>query len=152
MRVRRWPRISTSSTVPSGITTGPSGNSRSVARTRLLPMNPPRLLRCRWISGPAPHARHFVARVYGKAALACQASTDDVMPQGSVAQNLFPDRHPDLEAAIAGGGIELLVIALEIGRIGHLESRGRQPVIPDGVDGAPDGRDVLAVGKDDVFQ
>src|SRR3954462_12557137 len=36
IRVRRWPRISTSTTEPSGITTGPWGNSRSVARTRTL--------------------------------------------------------------------------------------------------------------------
>src|SRR5450432_1245240 len=35
-RVSRRPRISTSTTDPSGITTGPSGNSRSVARTRTL--------------------------------------------------------------------------------------------------------------------
>src|SRR6476620_6272741 len=35
-RVNRCPRISTSTTEPSGITTGPSGNSRPVARTRTL--------------------------------------------------------------------------------------------------------------------
>src|SRR5215213_6654520 len=35
-RVSRRPRISTSTTDPSGITTGPSGNSRPVARTRIL--------------------------------------------------------------------------------------------------------------------
>src|SRR5689334_11294777 len=34
-RVSRRPRISTSTTDPSGITTGPSGNSRSVASTRM---------------------------------------------------------------------------------------------------------------------
>ena len=42
-RVSRWPRISTSTTEPSGITTGPSGNSRSVARTRTLDMKSSRL-------------------------------------------------------------------------------------------------------------
>src|ERR1700743_101942 len=35
-RVNRRPRISTSTTDPSGITTGPSGNSRPVASTRIL--------------------------------------------------------------------------------------------------------------------
>ena len=35
-RVSRCPRISTSTTEPSGITTGPSGNSRPVASTRTL--------------------------------------------------------------------------------------------------------------------
>src|SRR6476659_9283521 len=34
-RVSRRPRISTSTTEPSGITTGPSGNSRPVATTRI---------------------------------------------------------------------------------------------------------------------
>src|SRR5450432_2042712 len=40
-RVRRRPRISTSTTEPSGITTGPSGNSRSVASTRMLDIGRP---------------------------------------------------------------------------------------------------------------
>src|SRR3954454_24303915 len=40
-RVRRWPRISTSTTDPSGSTTGPSGNSRSVASTRTLDIEKP---------------------------------------------------------------------------------------------------------------
>ncbi len=31
---------------------------------------------------------------------------------------LFPDRHPYLQPAIAGRGIELLVITLEVGRVG----------------------------------
>ena len=41
MRVSRLPRISTSTTDPSGITTGPSGNSRPVASTRSSAMNFP---------------------------------------------------------------------------------------------------------------
>src|SRR6202158_3449488 len=42
-RVSRRPRISTSTTDPSGITTGPSGNSRPVASTRTLGVGIPRL-------------------------------------------------------------------------------------------------------------
>src|SRR5215208_2094410 len=44
-RVNRRPRISTSTTDPSGNTTGPSGNSRPVVITRTLDMNPPAFLR-----------------------------------------------------------------------------------------------------------
>src|SRR5512147_388142 len=39
-RVSLLPRISTSTTEPSGIATGPSGNSRSVASTRSSAINP----------------------------------------------------------------------------------------------------------------
>src|ERR1019366_6274712 len=52
--------------------------------------------------------------------------------------------YPNLKATIAGARIEILVVALEVGRI------GRQPVIPDRVDGAAYGRDVVAVGEDRV--
>src|SRR6266581_9010123 len=41
-RVSRRPRISTSTTDPSGSTTGPSGNSRPVAITRTLDIGIPR--------------------------------------------------------------------------------------------------------------
>src|SRR5690242_19486515 len=61
------------------------------------------------------------------------------------------DRHPDLEAAIAGLGIEPLVEALEVGRNGGLVARSGQPVIPDRVDGAPDRGHVVAMGEDCVF-
>src|ERR1700694_388934 len=70
--------------------------------------------------------------------------------QGSPAYRLFLDRDPDLEAAIAGERIEILVVALEVGRVGRLQSRRRQPMIPDCVDGAANGRDVVAVGEDRV--
>jgi hypothetical protein len=63
---------------------------------------------------------------------------------------LLPHRHPDFEAAIAGQGIEILVVALEVGRIGYFQSRGRQPLIPDRVDGAADGRDVVAMREDRI--
>src|ERR1700682_4615861 len=64
---------------------------------------------------------------------------------------LFLHRHPDLEPAIAGHRIELLVIALEVRRIGHLHVRLRQKVIPDRVDGAADGRDMLGVSEHEIF-
>src|SRR6201999_4358222 len=64
-RVSRRPRISTSTTEPSGITTGPSGNSRSVASTRALGIEIlpafclPADLRLR-------ARKNFVAQPYGK--------------------------------------------------------------------------------------
>jgi len=64
---------------------------------------------------------------------------------------LFPDRHPDLQPDIAGGRIKLLVIALEVRSIRRRHPRRRQPVIPDRVDGAANGRDVLGVGEHRVF-
>src|SRR5262249_53906928 len=88
-----------------------------------------------WQSGAAlPSNREIAAR------LRCAAMTRSAF-----------DRHPDLEAAIAGDRIELLVIALEVRRIRDLMPRRRHPVIPDGVDGPPDGRDVITVGEDRVF-
>src|SRR5262249_12602292 len=47
--------------------------------------------------------------------------------------------------------IEILVVALEGRRIRHLESGRRQPAIPDRIDGAANGRDVVLVGEDRVF-
>src|SRR6185312_973339 len=141
-RVSLWPRISTSRTLPSGIATGPSGNCRSVARTRTLGIGnlPPDVLSR---SGSVPHAQDVLAQIYGKVASACQASAA-IAGQRCV---LFADRHPDLEPAIAGRRIEFLVIALEIGRIGGLEAGVRQPVIPDRVDGTTDARNVVAMGE-----
>ena len=52
-RVSRRPRISTSTTEPSGMTTGPSGNSRPVARTRTLDIKSSRLL----AAGGSPRSR-----------------------------------------------------------------------------------------------
>src|SRR5579859_7643013 len=60
---------------------------------------------------------------------------------------LFLYRNPDFEPAIAGDGIEFFVVALEIRRIGELEAGGWQPLVPDGVDGAADGRDVFAMAE-----
>src|SRR3954454_13608083 len=61
------------------------------------------------------------------------------------------DRDPDFEAAIAGQRVEVFVVALEARRIGRLQAGGRQPTIPDRVDGAPDGRDMVAMRKHRVF-
>src|SRR5262245_3166910 len=72
-RVSRCPRISTSTTEPSGITTGPSGNSRSVARTRILAMKilPALLAAGGFLAGP--RARNILGGgSYGKVALGCQ--------------------------------------------------------------------------------
>src|ERR1700722_7507032 len=74
-----------------------------------------------------------------------------VAAQGSPACGLFLDGDPDLKTAIAGQRIEILVVALEVGRIGRFQAGRRQPVIPDRIDGAPNGRDVVAVGEDRVF-
>src|ERR1700730_13274604 len=68
----------------------------------------------------------------------------------SLENALLPDRDPDFEAAIAGERIEFLFIALEVGCVGALQPRCRQPLIPDRVDGAANGRDVIAVGEDRV--
>src|SRR6266852_1357703 len=55
-------------------------------------------------------------------------------------------RHPNLEAAIPGERIEVFVVTLEVGCIGGFQPGRWQPVIPDRVDGAANGRDVVAVG------
>src|SRR3984957_159941 len=150
-RVRRRPRISTSTTDPSGIATGPSGNSRSVARTRTFGMESSGLfLKRRRIPGIFRTRNAFDAQWYGKVTLACQAITGQMAAQGSPAISggrLLSHRHPDFEAAIAGDRIELFVVAFERGRVGCFQAAGRQPVIPDRVDGAANGRDVLAVGE-----
>src|SRR5579872_2437701 len=66
-------------------------------------------------------------------------------------RELRADRHPDLETAIAGRGIEALAVTLEIGRIGDPQAGRRQPVIPDRVDGATNARDVLAMREHGIF-
>src|SRR5712675_448344 len=68
----------------------------------------------------------------------------------SLENALVPHRYPDFEAAIARQRIEILVVTLEVGRIGRFQSRSRQPVIPDRVDGPANGGDAITVGKDRV--
>src|SRR5258708_17911170 len=65
----------------------------------------------------------------------------------SLENALVLHRYPDFEAAIAGERIEILVVTLKEGRVGRFQSRSRQPLIPDRVDGAANGRDVVAVGE-----
>src|SRR6185437_9194051 len=71
-RVSRRPRISTSTTEPSGITTGPSGNSSPVARTRTFAMKILPLLSAAGGSASISHAQHLFARCYGKVVRDCQ--------------------------------------------------------------------------------
>src|SRR6516165_9396401 len=146
-RVRRAPRISTSTTEPSGIATGPSGNSRSVARTRILDiLKPPGC----WLSlgsgipTSVPRTQDLHAVMAKSLRLAKQTG---LCARAMQLCTLLFHRHPDLEAAIAGQGIKILAVALEVRRIGRLEAGGRQPVIPDRVDRAADGRDMVAVGE-----
>src|SRR6202023_1332149 len=77
----------------------------------------------------------------------CQAITDVGPRKAAPRCGLLLDRYPNLEAAIAGERIEILVITLEVGRTRRFQSRRRQPVIPDRVDGTANGRDVVAVGE-----
>src|SRR6185436_20983018 len=73
-RVSLLPRISTSTTEPSGITTGPSGNSRSVARTRISAIKIlPALFRLQADFQLTPRTQHFGCGSYGKGDHACQA-------------------------------------------------------------------------------
>src|SRR6266481_3259144 len=168
-RVSRRPRISTSTTDPSGITTGPSGNSRSVASTRTSDMKSSRLfLGAGGFQARSARATIFVARCYGKVDIACQAISRHAPMQKrprrgleslydafssrepvstSLENALVLHRYPDFEAAITGERIEIFVVALEVGRVGRFQSRSRQPLIPDRVDGAANGRDVVAVGE-----
>src|ERR1700712_864109 len=71
-RVSLLPRISTSTTEPSGITTGPSGNSRSVAMTRILAMKSSRLASAAGGFQIDPARATFRCSSYGKVAWACQ--------------------------------------------------------------------------------
>src|ERR1700754_4129541 len=99
-RVSRWPRISTSTTEPSGRTTGPSGNSRSVARTRTLAMKSSRLfLKLQAASKFIPHAQQFPC---AKLWQSRQRLPSDRQSRAARREGLFPDRYPDFEAAIAG--------------------------------------------------
>src|SRR6266478_4447105 len=73
-------------------------------------------------------------------------------PRKAAPRTLLLNWYPNLEAAIAGERVEVLIVTLEVGCIGCLQSGGRQPVIPDRVDGAANGRDMVAVGEDRVFR
>src|ERR1700752_1081695 len=140
-RVSRWPRISTNTTEPSGITTGPSGNSRSVARTRILAMkNPPGSLGCGRIFGEPPRAT-FSLRMLWQNGSGLPSKRGPLRGAGlrcaerynswRSVQSLILHRHPDLKPAIARGGIEFLVIALKVRRVRNLQPRLRQPLITD---------------------
>src|SRR5665213_4517906 len=71
-RVSRRPRISTSTTEPSGMTTGPSGNSSPLARTRTFAIKSSRFY---WPQADPIRSRTrnmLFARCYGKVAAGCQ--------------------------------------------------------------------------------
>src|SRR5260370_34527815 len=72
-------------------------------------------------------------------------------PRKAAARRLLRDRYPNLEAAITGKRIEVLVVTLEVGCIGCFQPGRWQPVIPDRVDGAANGRDLVAVGEDRIY-
>jgi hypothetical protein len=57
------------------------------------------------------------------------------------------DRHPYLNAARSGRRVEILAVALEVRRIRDLMTGFRQPLVPDGVPGAPDRGNVVAMGE-----
>src|SRR6266446_1142965 len=76
----------------------------------------------------------------------CQA----MRPRRAAPRTLLLNRYPNLEAAITGKRIEVLVVTLEVGCIGCFQPGRWQPVIPDRVDGAANGRDVVAVGEDRI--
>src|ERR1700744_6375111 len=84
-RVNRRPRISTSTTDPSGIATGPSGNSRPVAITRILDIKSSRFLLVAGGRDPGSCRNIWFASGYGKDAADCQASENRIVAQGSVA-------------------------------------------------------------------
>src|SRR3954449_8980463 len=145
-RVSRRPRISTSTTDPSGIATGPSGNSRPVARTRTLDIGIPRLAQRRRISADPARATISWRRLWqSRYRLPSNHSASD--RRAAKRRGLFAHRYPYFETAIAGERIEVLVVPLKTGRVGGFQSRCREPVIPDRVDGAANGRNVLTVGE-----
>src|SRR5246127_2183903 len=110
IRVSRCPRISTSTTDPSGSTTGPSGNSRSVASTRTLGIEIlPAFMLAGGFQAHSARATISLRHVMAKSiSLAKQSPISTV--QGSPACGLVPDRDPDFQPAIAGERIEFLVI------------------------------------------
>src|SRR5882757_11509504 len=123
-RVSLFPRISTSTTEPSGITTGPSGNSRSVASTRILVIGTSALFSAAGgFQAPIAARNTSLRAVMAKSiSLAKQASVAALPSQGSDARGSALDRQPDLKAAIASMRIEVLVVPLEVGRVPRLEA------------------------------
>src|SRR5580692_2580465 len=146
-RVSRFPRISTSTTEPSGIATGPSGNSRPVASTRTSGIKPPRFyLRANGLPRRALH----VGATLGQSPWGLQAAATHVRCRAGLPGSfghLFCYRDPDLETAITRDRVEMFVVALEGRRVGDFQAGCRQPMVPDRIDGVSDGRDVVAVGE-----
>ncbi len=71
------PRISTSSTEPSGIATGPCGNSRSVARTRISGIGgPPAFSLAQAACNLRSRTRTLLRAVMANSLSACQAAAD----------------------------------------------------------------------------
>src|SRR3984957_11779967 len=137
--VSRFPRISTSTTEPSGITTGPSGNSRPVASTRTSGIKPPRFyLRAHGL----PRCAFHVGATLGQSPWGLQAAATHVRRRAGLPgsfRRLLPYRDPDLKTAIARDRIEMFVIALEGRRVGDFQAGCRQPMVPDRIDGVTDG-------------
>src|SRR5258708_4878698 len=156
-RVSRRQGISTSTTDPSGITTGPSGNSRSVASTRISDMKSSRLFLGAGGFKPIPHAQPFRCAMLWQSRYrlpsnqrACAYAKRPCVASYSFTGIQISRPPLPVKAAIARQRIEILVVTLEVGRIGRFQSRSRQPVIPDRVDGPANVGDVITVGKDRV--
>src|SRR5262249_11522522 len=67
---------------------------------------------------PAPRANITLREVMTKSLPLAKQTHDEPRRRPALRETALGfDRHPDLEAAIAGFGIELLVIAFEVGRI-----------------------------------
>src|SRR6202012_80757 len=80
----------------------------------------------------------------------CARACEAEFPSGMAAIALRPstfDGNPYLDGTHACYRAEILSVALKVGRIRHLVTRGREPRIPDGAPGTPDRRDVIAVLK-----
>src|SRR5262245_53218021 len=86
----------------------------------------------------------------GSAAAGTEAAPAGSAPPEHPSQALRLDWDPDLEAAVPGRGIEALAIALEVGRVRRLVAGLGQPLVPDGIHGVADGRDVLALREHGV--
>src|SRR6185312_12331950 len=60
------------------------------------------------------------------------------------------DGNPDLQAAVAGDGVEILAVALEVGCVDALLTGCWQPFVPDRAPGAAYGGNVTAVSEHGV--
>src|SRR5437868_11994101 len=115
-RVSRRPRISTSTTDPSGITTGPSGNSRSVASTRTSDMKASQLfLGAGGFQAQSARATISLREVMAKSISLAKQSVGMRLCKVSLCRGLLPHRYPYFEAAIAGERIEVFVVTLGVG-------------------------------------